>query len=198
MALNNRPQVLSNSHGKEVNVMLRGPLTRRQKVLAALRSDNEKSSALLNLNEEVLGAILAFLPGQALAVLETVCTHFRYGSWVASKGAMPLAEFSAKRKLDQMSLGDMPPGFRYASPCVGQLYTLSEFSVLTTPPSNWMPLRRKMKWSRKLSVVEQRGTLLTADSITMGMWVRVKTDMPGVKKLCRGDGEDSVRPRPLL
>lgn len=50
-----------------------------------------------------------------------------------------------------------------------------------------------MKWSRKLSVVEQRGTPLTALNITVGMWVRVKTDSETVKKLCRGDGEDQVR-----
>lgn len=50
-----------------------------------------------------------------------------------------------------------------------------------------------MKWSRKLSVVEQRGIPLTALNITVGMWVRVKTDSETVKKLCRGDGEDQVR-----
>lgn len=54
-------------------------------------------------------------------------------------------------------------------------------------------MNRKMKWSRKLSVVEQRGTPLTALNITIGMWVRVRTDSDAVKKLCRGDGEDQVR-----
>ena len=50
-----------------------------------------------------------------------------------------------------------------------------------------------MKWARKLSVVEQRGVPLTAGSIRVGEWVRVKADAEGVKKLCRGDGEDQVR-----
>lgn len=54
-----------------------------------------------------------------------------------------------------------------------------------------------MKWSRKLSVVEQRGTPLTAENITIGMWVRVKTEAVAVKKLCRGDGEDQVSHTPL-
>ena len=47
-----------------------------------------------------------------------------------------------------------------------------------------------MKWSRKLAVVEERETPLTPESIAIGMWVRVKTEMATVKRLCRGDGED--------
>lgn len=117
MALNNRSLALSNVNGiaaKEAEAILRGPLTRRQKTLAKKREANEQRSMLLKLNEDLLNKVLSFLPGKDLAVLETVCTHFRYGSWVAvNKDAMP--ENSAKRKLETMELGAMPPGFR----CVG-------------------------------------------------------------------------------
>ena len=123
MALHNRQLKLNNVNSiaaKEVEAILRGPLTRRQKTLAKKRDANEERSFLLQLNEDLLSNVLKFLPGKDLAVLETVCTHFRYGSWVAvNKGAM--TENTAKRKLEKMELGDMPPGFR----CVcfrGNLY----------------------------------------------------------------------------
>jgi hypothetical protein len=55
-----------------------------------------------------------------------------------------------------------------------------------------------MKYTRKLSVVEQRGIPLTHENVTIGMWVRVKTDVDSVKKMCRGDGDAQARaPRPL-
>ena len=114
MALHNRQLKLNNVNSiaaKEVEAILRGPLTRRQKTLAKKRDANEERSFLLQLNEDLLSNVLKFLPGKDLAVLETVCTHFRYGSWVAvNKGAM--TENTAKRKLEKMELGDMPPGFR--------------------------------------------------------------------------------------
>ena len=112
-ALNNRVTLnnVNSSAAKEVEAIRRGPLTRRQKTLAKKRDANEERSFLLQLNEDLLSNVLKFLPGKDLAVLETVCTHFRYGSWVAvNKDAMP--EHTAKRKLDKMELGDMPPGFR--------------------------------------------------------------------------------------
>ena len=91
--------------------MTRGPRTRRQHSLARKRQDNEQRSMLLQLNDDVLEKVLSFLEGRDLAVLETVCTHFRYGSWVAvNRVAMP--ETSAKRKLESLELGEMPPGFR--------------------------------------------------------------------------------------
>jgi hypothetical protein len=56
-----------------------------------------------------------------------------------------------------------------------------------------------MKWARKLSVVEKRGVPLTAGSIRVGEWVRVKADAERVQKLCKGDGEDQVcAPAPRL
>ena len=50
-----------------------------------------------------------------------------------------------------------------------------------------------MKYTRKLSVVEQRGIPLTHENVTTGMWVRVKTDVDSVKKMCRGDGDAQAR-----
>jgi hypothetical protein len=105
----NKPQHCA---AKEAEAILRGPLTRRQKTLAKKRDANEERSHLLQLNGDLLSNVLQYLPGKDLAVLETVCTHFRYGSWVAraAEGAMP--EHTAKRKLERMELGSMPPGFR--------------------------------------------------------------------------------------
>ena len=78
------------SVAKETAAMTRGPRTRRQHSLAKKREDNEQRSMLLQLNDDVLEKVLSFLEGRDLAVLETVCTHFRYGSWVAAnRVAMP-------------------------------------------------------------------------------------------------------------
>ena len=90
----------------------RGPITRRQHSLANKREENEKRSLLLKLNDDLLEKVLSFLPGRDLAAIETVCTHFRYGGWLAAHKA-PMPEVSAKRKLDALELGDMPPGFKY-------------------------------------------------------------------------------------
>lgn len=90
----------------------RGPITRRQHSLANKREENEKRSLLLKLNDDLLEKVLSFLPGRELAAIETVCTHFRYGGWLAANKA-PMPEVSAKRKLDALELGDMPPGFKY-------------------------------------------------------------------------------------
>ena len=92
--------------------MERGPLTRRQKTLASKRDANEQASVLLQLSEDVLSHVLGFLEAKDLAVLETVCTHFRFGSWLAGNKAVALTETSAKRKLDVMEIRTMPPGFR--------------------------------------------------------------------------------------
>jgi hypothetical protein len=92
----------------------RGPITRRQHSLANKREENEKRSLLLKLNDDLLEKVLSFLPGRELASMETVCTHFRYGGWLAANKA-PMPEVSAKRKLDALELGDMPPGFKYVS-----------------------------------------------------------------------------------
>ena len=109
--------------------MTRGPRTRRQHSLARKREDNEQRSMLLQLNDDVLEKVLSFLEGRDLAVLETVCTHFRYGSWVAvNRVAMP--ETSAKRKLESLELGEMPPGFR----CEDGFLTL--FAMRTTSARN--------------------------------------------------------------
>lgn len=90
----------------------RGPITRRQHSLASKREENERRSLLLNLNDDLLEKVLSFLPGKELAAMESVCTHFRYGGWLSTNThAMP--EMSAKRKLDALELGEMPPGFRY-------------------------------------------------------------------------------------
>ena len=92
----------------------RGPITRRQHSLANKREENEKRSLLLKLNDDLLEKVLSFLPGRDLAAMESVCTHFKYGGWLAAnKVSMP--EVSAKRKLDALELGDMPPGFKYVS-----------------------------------------------------------------------------------
>jgi hypothetical protein len=118
--LNNRPaqRPLNNSpvkEQKEAAAIARGPLTRRQHTLARNRENNEQSSFLLSLNEDVLSHTLSFLPARDLAVLETACTHFRFGSWLAgNKDAM--TETTAKRKLDHHDLGDLGlflPGFRW-------------------------------------------------------------------------------------
>ena len=77
----------------------RGPITRRQHSLANKREENEKRSLLLKLNDDLLEKVLSFLPGRELAAIETVCTHFRYGGWLAANKA-PMPEVSAKRKLD--------------------------------------------------------------------------------------------------
>lgn len=147
MALNNRSQLVpsnvNSSAVKEAEAILRGPLTRRQKTLAKKRDANEESSMLLKLNEDLLGNVLEFLPGKDLAVLETVCTHFRYGSWVAVyKDAM--SENTAKRKLEKMELGDMPPGFR----CVfdGEKVLFFFFHSPTQRPS------RKYKKGKHISI----------------------------------------------
>ena len=50
-----------------------------------------------------------------------------------------------------------------------------------------------MKYTRKLSVVEQRGIPLTHENVTTGMWVRVKKDVESVKKMCRGEGDAQAR-----
>ena len=63
-------------------------------------------------DDDLLEKVLSFLPGRDLAAIETVCTHFRYGGWLAANKA-PMPEVSAKRKLDALELGDMPPGFKY-------------------------------------------------------------------------------------
>lgn len=60
-------------------------------------------------------------------------------------------------------------------------------AVSSDPPSGRR--RRKMKWTRKLAVVEERATPLDSSNIEVGMWVRVKTDVEAVKTLCRGDGD---------
>jgi len=64
---------------------------------------------------------------------------------------------------------------------------------LTPYPLNRTPhppqKNRKMKWSRKLAVVEARCLPLTPGTIERGMWVRVKPCCETVKKLCRGDGD---------
>ncbi|EEH60134.1 uncharacterized protein MICPUCDRAFT_50034 [Micromonas pusilla CCMP1545] len=101
--------------------MQRGPLTRRQHLLARNRSENERASRLLSLSDDVLGHVCSFLDGRDLARLETVCTHFKHRSWVAVNEAS-LPEQSAKRKLDAMTLGEMPPGFRYALSLSGRFY----------------------------------------------------------------------------
>jgi len=62
----------------------RGPITRRQHSLANKREENEKRSLLLKLNDDLLEKVLSFLPGRELAAIETVCTHFRYGGWLAA------------------------------------------------------------------------------------------------------------------
>ena len=54
-----------------------------------------------------------------------------------------------------------------------------------------------MKYTRKLSVVEQRGIPLTHENVTTGMWVRVKKDVESVKKMCRGEG-DAQQPERIL
>jgi len=90
----------------------RGPITRRQHSLANKREENEKRSLLLKLNDDLLEKVLSFLPGRELAAIETVCTHFRYGGWLAANKP-PMPEVSAKRKLDALELGEMPPGFKY-------------------------------------------------------------------------------------
>lgn len=272
------------SVAKETAAMTRGPRTRRQHSLAKKREDNEQRSMLLQLNDDVLEKVLSFLEGRDLAVLETVCTHFRYGSWVAAnRVAMP--ETSAKRKLESLELGEMPPGFRcedgfltlfamrttsarnalfprhrprgrdpirdsssaarpnrhhrrpislaepfvsaprrpesavrrhFDTPTSSRLFRkrgISPVCVLlataasgspppatassATHPSRPRPAarptsrpRRKMKWSRKLAVVEERDVPLTPSNVNVGMWVRVKTDAEAVRKLCVGDGEE--------
>ena len=117
-ALSNAPSRAAPSNAKSSEnvaacAMQRGPLTRRQHLLARNRSENERASRLLSLSDDVLGHVCSFLDGRDLARLETVCTHFKHRSWVAVNEAS-LPEQSAKRKLDAMTLGEMPPGFRCA------------------------------------------------------------------------------------
>jgi len=117
--VNGTRRVLTNAPpavpAKEAAAIERGPLTRRQHSLARTRRENETRSLLLQLHDDVLERILGFLEGRDLAVLECACTHFRYGSFVpANKEALP--ETSAKRKLEAMELGLMPPGFRCDRP----------------------------------------------------------------------------------
>ena len=92
----------------------RGPITRRQHTLATKRETNEKRSRLLQLNDDLLELVLSFLPGKSLAAMETTCTHFRYGGYLTGNTTSAMPEHSAKRKLDALELGDMPPGFRCA------------------------------------------------------------------------------------
>ena len=125
-ALSNAPSRAAPSNAKSSEnvaacAMQRGPLTRRQHLLARNRSENERASRLLSLSDDVLGHVCSFLDGRDLARLETVCTHFKHRSWVAVNEAS-LPEQSAKRKLDAMTLGEMPPGFRYALSLSGRFY----------------------------------------------------------------------------
>ena len=112
-ALSNAPSRAAPSNAKSSEnvaacAMQRGPLTRRQHLLARNRSENERASRLLSLSDDVLGHVCSFLDGRDLARLETVCTHFKHRSWVAVNEAS-LPEQSAKRKLDAMTLGEIAP-----------------------------------------------------------------------------------------
>jgi len=124
---------------KSTGAVQRGPITRRQHSLAKKRDENETRSLLLQLNDDLLEKVLSFLPGRELAAMETVCTHFRYGSWLAANKT-PLPETSAKRKLDALELGDMPPGFK----CV------SSFSLSSSKKVEGKPSPRETAPSRLL------------------------------------------------
>ena len=105
-------RALEKVRAKTAVAVPRGPITRRQHSLANKREENEKRSLLLKLNDDLLEKVLSFLPARELAAIETVCTHFRYGGWLAANKP-PMPEVSAKRKLDALELGEMPPGFKY-------------------------------------------------------------------------------------